>query len=63
MAQYKIILDGLHAFGVEVTDTNRFLSVRGFSTEKAAQAWIDEQEHAEELVAREVDSVPKRTPA
>jgi hypothetical protein len=51
MAQYKIILDGLRAFGVEVIDRSRFLSVRGFPTEAAARAWIAEQDHAEELLA------------
>lgn len=51
MAEYKIIPDGLHGFGVEVASIGRFLSVRGFPTEKAAQAWIEEQQHAEALVA------------
>jgi hypothetical protein len=51
MAEYKIIPDGLHGFGVEITSIGRFLSVRGFPTEVAAQAWIDEQQHAEALAA------------
>jgi hypothetical protein len=51
MAEYKIIPDGLNTFGVEITSIGRFLSVRGFPTEKAAQAWIDEQQHAEMLAA------------
>jgi hypothetical protein len=44
MTEYKIVLDGLHAFGVEVTSPSRFLSVRGFPTEAEAQAWIADQE-------------------
>jgi hypothetical protein len=46
MAEYKIVLDGLHAFGVEVTSPGMFHSVRGFPTEAEAQAWIVEQEAA-----------------
>jgi hypothetical protein len=38
MADYKIILDGLDSFGVEITAPDGFRSVRGFPTEAAAFA-------------------------
>jgi hypothetical protein len=40
--EYEIIPDGLYGFGVEITSAGRFLSMRGFPTEIAARAWIDE---------------------
>jgi hypothetical protein len=43
VAHYKIILDGLKGYGVEITSRGQFLSVRGFPTEVAAAAWIEEQ--------------------
>ena len=43
MAEYKVILDGLSSFGVEVTTPDGFRSVRGFPTEAAALVWIAEQ--------------------
>jgi hypothetical protein len=43
MADYKLILDGLSSFGVEVTAADGFRSVRGFPTEAAALLWIAEQ--------------------
>jgi hypothetical protein len=49
MTDYTIIVDGLRGFGVELWSTNAFRSVRGFSTELAAQAWIDRCRRAEEL--------------
>jgi hypothetical protein len=51
MAEYKIILDGLKGFGVEVVSEGRFLSVRGFATELDAAMWIDEQRAGEAAVA------------
>jgi hypothetical protein len=44
MTEYKIILDGSKAYGVEVVSPNRFLSMRGFATERDAAAWIAEQQ-------------------
>jgi hypothetical protein len=46
MTKYKIILDGLHAFGVEVSSPGRFLAVRGFTTQQLAEQWIAEQKAA-----------------
>jgi hypothetical protein len=43
MAEYKLILDGLSGFGVEVTAPDGFRSVRRFPTEAAALMWIAEQ--------------------
>jgi hypothetical protein len=43
MADYKVILDGLRGFGVEVTALDGFRSVRGFPTEVDALLWIAEQ--------------------
>jgi hypothetical protein len=45
--EYTIINDGLYAFGIEVSAPNRFHSVRGFSTELGAMAWIAEQQAVE----------------
>jgi len=42
MGEYKIIVDGLRAYGVECFSPSGFESVRGFATEVAAQAWIDQ---------------------
>ena len=50
MTGYKIILDGLHGFGVEITSPDQFLSVRGFATRELAEAWIAEQEFAQAAV-------------
>jgi hypothetical protein len=57
MANYKVILDGLRSFGVEVTAPDGFRSVRGFPTEAAALRWIAEQ------TAREADAaaIPELT--
>jgi hypothetical protein len=43
MAEYKVILDGLSSFGVEVITPDGFQSVRGFPTEAAALLWIAER--------------------
>ena len=51
MTRYTIIHDGLKAYGVEVVSPNRFLSVRGFATEREAAAWIAEQQGAEAMLA------------
>jgi hypothetical protein len=40
MAEYKIVLDGLSGFGVEVTSANQYQSVRGLATEADALKWI-----------------------
>jgi len=47
MTTYKLILDGLRGFGVEVTSTNCHLSMRGFQTAADARAWITAQQIAE----------------
>jgi hypothetical protein len=47
VAYYKIVVDGLAAFVVEVTSAGGFHSVRGFPTEAAARQWIAEQVAAE----------------
>ena len=61
MADYKLILDGSRAFGVEVTAPDGFRSVRGFPTEIDALLWIAEQaaRDADAAVAR----VRERAPA
>jgi hypothetical protein len=43
MTKYKIIPDGLKAYGAEVASQDRFLSVRGFATELEAAAREAEQ--------------------
>jgi hypothetical protein len=43
MAEYKVILDGLSHFGVEIATPDGFRCVRGFPTEAAALVWIAEQ--------------------
>ena len=47
MTKYKIIPDGLKAYGVEVASQDRFLSVRGFAAELEAAARIAEQQTGE----------------
>jgi hypothetical protein len=44
MTEYRVVLDGLHQFGVEVSSIGVFRSVRGFATEAAALAWVAAQE-------------------
>ena len=44
MAEYKVILDGLAAFVVEITSAGRSRSVRRFPSEATALLWIAEQE-------------------
>jgi hypothetical protein len=44
MADYKVILDGLAAFVVEVTGENGSRCLHRFPTEAAALLWIAEQE-------------------
>jgi len=51
MTTYKIVPDGLKAFGVEVVSLKHFLSVRGFATDLEATAWIAEQQAGEVAVA------------
>ena len=51
MSRYSIIHDGLKAYGVEVVSPNRFLSVRGFATEREAAAWVAERQGAEAMLA------------
>jgi hypothetical protein len=58
MTQYKIVLDGLRGYGVEVTSAHRFLSVRGFATEIDAAVWIVEQEAGEAAAAAARESQP-----
>ena len=54
MADYKVILDALRGFGVEVTTLDGFRSVRGFPTEIDALLWIAEQ------AARDADAAVSR---
>jgi hypothetical protein len=51
--EYRIVLDGLNGFGVEISAPGSFLSVRGFLTELAALAWIDEQQIRDAATGRE----------
>ena len=44
MADYKLVLDGLAAFVVDITSTSGRRSMRRFPTEAAALTWIAEQE-------------------
>jgi len=50
--EYLIVLDGPHGFGVEIRAPGSFLSVRGFTTELAAQAWVEEQQFRDAAAAR-----------
>jgi hypothetical protein len=43
MADYRIVLDGLAVFVVDIASTSRRRSVRRFPTEAAALTWISEQ--------------------
>ena len=52
MTEYKIVPDGPNGYGVEVISPERFLSVRGFSSQRDALAWIEAQK-ASEAVAEE----------
>jgi hypothetical protein len=47
---YKIINDGLKAFGVEITSPGLFLSVKGFATRILAEEWIAKQKAADAAV-------------
>jgi hypothetical protein len=51
MTEYRIVPDGPKGFGLEVTSPNRFRSVRGFATERDAQAWIEAQQANESVAA------------
>ena len=44
MAEYKVILDGLAAFVVDITCGSGSRFVRRFPTEEAALMWIAEQD-------------------
>jgi hypothetical protein len=44
MVDYKLVLDGLTAFVVDITSTSGRRSMRRFPTEAAALVWIAEQE-------------------
>ena len=44
MAVYKLVLDGLAAFVVDITSTSGSRSMRQFPSEAAALMWIAEQE-------------------
>jgi hypothetical protein len=49
---YKIINDGLKAFGVEITSPGCFLSVRGFASRILAEEWIAKQRAADAVDAK-----------
>ena len=55
MVEYKLILDGLSGFGVEVAASDGFRSVRRFPTEAAALMWIAEQGARDASVAMILD--------
>ncbi len=57
MIPYRIVPDGLSAFGVELTMPGQFRSVRGFASVAEAHAWVIEQDKAE---ARRIASVAGR---
>ena len=44
MIEYKVVLDGVPAFAVEITCSDGAHSLRGFRTEAAALMWIADQE-------------------
>jgi hypothetical protein len=44
MADYRLVLDGLAAFVVDIVSTSGRRSMRRFPTEAAALMWIAEQE-------------------
>jgi hypothetical protein len=44
MTEYKVVLDGVPAFAVEITCSDGAHSLRGFRTEAAALVWIADQE-------------------
>jgi hypothetical protein len=46
MADYRLVLDGLAVFVVDIAPTSGRRSMRRFPTETAALAWIAEQEFA-----------------
>lgn len=43
MTEYKLVVDGLSSFRVEVTPATGFRSMLGFPTEVAALMWIAER--------------------
>jgi hypothetical protein len=43
MVDYRLVLDGLAAFVVDITSTSGSRSMRRFPTEAAALMWIAEQ--------------------
>ena len=45
MADYRLVLDGLTAFVVDIASTSGRRSMRRFPTEAAALTWIAEQEY------------------
>jgi hypothetical protein len=58
MAEYKLVLDGLATFVVDITSIGGHQSMRRFSTEAEALMWIAKQEFraaAGESVVKEVD--------
>lgn len=44
MPEYTVVPDGIQGYGVEISSTESFRSVRGFLTKSAALAWILEQQ-------------------
>ena len=63
MTEYKITLNGMHRFGVEITSPDRFLWVRGFAPRELAEAWITEQEFAQAAVDAAAVTSPENDPA
>jgi hypothetical protein len=52
MTEYRIVPHGPKGYGGELIAANRFLSVRGFTTEIDAMTWTEAQQ-ASEPVAKE----------
>jgi hypothetical protein len=69
MATYKVIVDGLKGYGVEIQRASGFQSRRGFTSYMEALQWIDERraderrnaavEVAEDCIARQVALLAK----
>jgi hypothetical protein len=50
MGDYRLVLDGLAAFVVDITSTSGNRSMRRFPTEAAALMWIAEQEFCDAAI-------------
>ena len=57
-AEYLIVPDGLHGYGIEITWPGSFRSVRGFATLTAVQAWIEAELLREQSSHPDPDPIP-----